>query len=67
MIAYIALGNVDPVGIFLSFGLALCITGVYYRTPFPVQRMKAIGAAAAMQAGISAGTIYAAGLISGVI
>jgi hypothetical protein len=67
VIAYIALGNIDPVGIFLSFGLALCITGAYYRTPFPVQPMKAIGAAAATQAGISAGTIYAAGLISGVI
>lgn len=67
MIAYIALGNVDPVGIFLSFGLALCITGAYYRTPFPVQPMKAIGAAAATQADISAGTVYAAGLISGVI
>jgi hypothetical protein len=67
VVAYIALGNVDPVGIFLSFGLALCITGAYYRTPFPVQPMKAIGAAAATQAGISAGTIYAAGLITGVI
>jgi hypothetical protein len=67
VVAYIALGNVDPVGIFLSFGVALCITGAYYRTPFPVQPMKAIGAAAATQAGISAGTIYAAGLITGVI
>jgi hypothetical protein len=67
VIAYITLGNVDPVGIFLSFGLALCVTGAYYRTPFPVQPMKAIGAAAATQAGISAGTIYAAGLLSGVI
>jgi hypothetical protein len=67
VVAYISLGNVDPVGIFLSFGLALCITGAYYRTPFPVQPMKAIGAAAATQAGISAGTIYAAGLITGVI
>jgi len=67
VIAYIALGNIDPVGIFLSFGLALCIAGVYYRTPFPVQPMKAIGAAAATQAGITAGTIYGAGLITGLI
>ncbi|HUP95488.1 MAG TPA: putative sulfate/molybdate transporter [Burkholderiales bacterium] len=67
VIAYIALGHLDPVGIFLSFGLALCATGAYYRTPFPVQPMKAIGAAAATQAGITAGTIYAAGLITGVI
>ena len=55
-VAYIALGDIDPVGIFLSFGLALCITGAYYRTPFPVQPMKAIGAAATTQAGITAGT-----------
>ncbi len=67
VLAYIALGNVDPVGIFLSFGLALCIAGAYYRTPFPVQPMKAIGAAAATQAGITAGSIYAAGLITGAI
>ena len=67
VVAYIALGNIDPVGIFLSFGLALCIAGAYYRTPFPVQPMKAIGAAAATQAGITAGTIYGAGLITGVI
>jgi len=67
VVAYIALGNIDPVGIFLSFGLALCITGAYYRTPFPVQPMKAIGAAAATQAGITAGTIYGAGLVTGVI
>jgi hypothetical protein len=67
VIAYIALGDLDPVGIFLSFGLALCVAGAYYRTPFPVQPMKAIGAAAATQAGITAGTIYAAGLITGLI
>ena len=67
VVAYIALGNIDPVGIFLSFGLALCITGAYYRTPFPVQPMKAIGAAATTQAGITAGTIYGAGLITGLI
>ncbi|MGZ5145556.1 MAG: putative sulfate/molybdate transporter [Burkholderiales bacterium] len=51
----------------MSFGLALCIAGAYYRTPFPVQPMKAIGAAAATQAGITAGTIYGAGVITGVI
>jgi len=67
VLAYIAIGNVDPVGVFLSFGLALCVAGFYYRTPFPVQPMKAIGAAAATQAGFSAVTIYAAGLLTGII
>jgi hypothetical protein len=49
VIASVDLGIADPVGNFLSFGLALCITGVYYRTPFSVQPMKAIGAASATQ------------------
>lgn len=67
VLAYIAVSNVDPVGIFLGFGLTLCVVGAYFRTPFPVQPMKAIGAVAATQAGISAGAIYAAGLLTGAI
>ena len=45
VIAYTTLGSIDPIGVFLGFGIALCVTGAYYRTPFPVQPMKAIGAA----------------------
>lgn len=71
VVAYIAVVRVDPFGILFSFGLAMVICGLYYKTPFPVQPMKAIGAAAATQAAqtatITQATVYAAGLATGVI
>src|SRR5579872_27980 len=71
VVAYIAVVRVDPFGILLSFGLAMVICGLFYRTPFPVQPMKAIGAAAATQAAqtatITQATVYAAGLTTGAI
>jgi MFS superfamily sulfate permease-like transporter len=49
----------------------MVICGLYYRTPFPVQPMKAIGAVAATQAAqtavITQATIYSAGLVTGAI
>ena len=45
IVAYISLLKMDPYGILLAFGLAKMASGLYYRTPFPVQPMKAIGAA----------------------
>ena len=71
VVAYIAVVKVDPFGILFSFGAALLISGLYYRTPFPVQPMKAIGAVAATQAAqtatITQGAIYGAGVVTGVI
>src|SRR6202790_1703090 len=62
VVAYIALLKMDPFGILFSFGAAMVICGVYYKTPFPVQPMKAIGAVAATQAAqtatITKGTVY---------
>ncbi|WP_234484809.1 putative sulfate/molybdate transporter [Noviherbaspirillum pedocola] len=49
--AYIAVLHMDPMGILLGFGLPLVACGWFYRTPFPVQPMKAVGAAAATGAG----------------
>src|SRR5512146_3228968 len=69
VVAYIAVVKVDPFGILFSFGAALLSCGLYYRTPFPVQPMKAIGAVAATQAAqtatIAAGAIYGASLVTG--
>jgi hypothetical protein len=63
--------GVDPLGILFSFGVAMIVCGAYYRTPFPVQPMKAAGAVAATQAAqtatIIAGAVYAATLFTGVI
>lgn len=71
VVAYIAVVKVDPFGILFSFGAALLVCGLYYRTPFPVQPMKAIGAVAATQAAqtatITPGAIYGASLVTGVI
>jgi MFS superfamily sulfate permease-like transporter len=71
VVAYIALLKMDPFGILFSFGAAMVICGAYYKTPFPVQPMKAIGAVAATQAAqtatITQGTVFGADLATGVI
>ena len=50
VVAYLAIVKMDPGGVLLGFGVTMIATGLWYRTPFPVQPMKAIGAAAATQA-----------------
>jgi len=69
VVAYIAVVKMDPFGILLSFGIALIVSGLRYRTPFPVQPMKAIGAVAATQAAqtatITQSTVYAADVVTG--
>ncbi len=68
VVAYIGMVKIDPLGVLFAFGVALIFCGFYYRTPFPVQPMKAIGAAAATQAAqtaITPAAIYAAGLVTG--
>jgi MFS superfamily sulfate permease-like transporter len=71
VVAYIGVLHIDPFGVLLAFGVALVASGVYYKTPFPVQPMKAIGAVATTQAAqtatITAGAVYAASLVTGVI
>ncbi len=47
LLAYVTIVGVQPTGMLLAFGIALIVAGAYYRTPFPVQPMKAIGAVAA--------------------
>lgn len=69
VVAYIAVVGMDPLGVLFSFGLALLVSGLYYRTPFPVQPMKAIGAVATTQAAqtatITQATVYGADLVTG--
>jgi predicted benzoate:H+ symporter BenE len=69
--AYITLLKIDPYGILLAFGIAKIASGLYYRTPFPVQPMKAIGAVATTQAAqtftITPNAVYGAGIVTGVI
>lgn len=71
VVAYIGVTKVDPLGVLLAFGVAMVVCGAWYRTPFPVQPMKAIGAVAATQAAqtavITPAAIYSAGLVTGII
>jgi hypothetical protein len=69
LVAYIFLAGVEPSGMLVAFGLAMIASGLWYRTPFPVQPMKAIGAAATTQVShsvaLTPGAIHAAGLVTG--
>ncbi len=71
IVAYISLLKMDPYGILLAFGIAQIAVGIYYKTPFPVQPMKAIGAVATTQAAqtavITPQAVYGAGLVTGLI
>jgi len=71
VVAYIAVVKVDPFGVLLSFGAAMVVCGFLYRTPWPVQPMKAIGAVAATQSAQTAviipTTIYAASFATGLV
>ncbi|MDA8109271.1 MAG: putative sulfate/molybdate transporter [Betaproteobacteria bacterium] len=71
VVAYVSLLKMDPYGVLLAFGAAKIASGLYYRTPFPIQPMKAIGAVATTQAAQSAiitpQAVYAAGLVTGAI
>src|ERR1700753_2351699 len=71
VVAYIALLKMAPFGVLFSFGAAMVVCGFFYKTPFPVQPMKAIGAVAATQAAqtatITAGSLYGADIATGVI
>jgi MFS superfamily sulfate permease-like transporter len=66
VVGYVAVMKLDPLGILFMFGLCKVLAGLYYRTPVPIQPMKAIGAAAIASGGsISAGMVCGAGLFTG--
>jgi MFS superfamily sulfate permease-like transporter len=64
VVAYITIVKVDPLGLLFMFGISLLVAGFYYRTPLPIQPMKAIGAAA-IAGGISPPALFASGLTTG--
>lgn len=70
VIAYLAIVKMDPAGVLLGFGVVMIATGLWYRTPFPVQPMKTIGTAAATQAAgvaVTPGIVVGAGLATAII
>jgi len=71
VVAYIGMVGMDPFGILFAFGVTLIVCGAYYRTPMPVQPMKAAGAVAATQAAqtavITPAAVVGASLATGII
>jgi xanthine/uracil permease len=71
VVAYLSVLKMDPFGVLFAFGAAMLVCGFYYRTPMPVQPMKAIGAVAATQAAqsmvITPAAVYAGGLVTGLL
>ncbi|MFA6012628.1 MAG: putative sulfate/molybdate transporter [Desulfobacteraceae bacterium] len=63
-VAYITIVKVPPFGLLLMFGFSLLVAGLYYKTPLPIQPMKAIGAAAIAGA-VSPAVLYGSGLTTG--
>jgi len=64
VVAYITIVKMPPLGLLFMFGITLMASGLYYRTPLPIQPMKAIGAAA-IAGGISPEALYGSGLTTG--
>ena len=71
IVAYIGVLKMDPFGVLLAFGVAMTICGLIYRTPIPVQPMKAVGAIATTQAAqtivITPAMVWGASLATGVV
>jgi hypothetical protein len=68
LVGYFTIAQMDPVGVLVAFGLFKIVVGLYFKTPLPIQPMKAIGTVAISQPGaISPGAIWASGLFTGVL
>lgn len=71
VVAYISVLKMDAGGLLVAFGVALIAVGAIYRTPFPVQPMKAIGAASVGQAalanGLGSAAVIGASLTTGLL
>jgi hypothetical protein len=70
-VAYITVLKMDAGGILVAFGVALVSVGALYKTPFPVQPMKVIGAASIGQAllpmGLGSGAVIGTTLRTGLL
>ena len=71
VVAYLGVLKMDPFGVLLAFGTAMIVCGLVYRTPIPVQPMKAAGAIATTQAAqtmiITPTMVYGASLVTGLV
>lgn len=70
VVGYISVLKMEPFGILFAFGITMIVCGATYKTPIPVQPMKAIGAVAITQAAqtvlITPAAVYSACLATGI-
>lgn len=71
VVAYLAVLKMDPFGVLFAFGVSMVVCGLVYRTPIPVQPMKAAGAIATTQAAqtlvLTPAMVHGASLVTGLI
>lgn len=68
LVGYITVAKIDPTGVLVAFGVFKIVAGLTYRTPVPIQPMKAIGTAAIASGGaMTPAAVWASGLFTGVI
>lgn len=71
VMAYLSVLHLDPFGVLFGFGVSMVVCGAWFKTPIPVQPMKAIGAVAvgqtAQTAALTAGVIQGASLATGLL
>ena len=68
VVGYIVVSKIDPASILISLGVLKIFVGLYFKTPVPIQPMKAIGAAAiANPGGVSNVMVWGSGLFSAVL
>ncbi|MGI9493651.1 MAG: putative sulfate/molybdate transporter [Geminicoccaceae bacterium] len=64
VIGLLLLGDHDPSGLLIGFGVFAVVTGLVYRRPVPIQPMKVL-AALAIAGGLSAAALTASGILLG--
>jgi Molybdate transporter of MFS superfamily len=71
VVAYLAVLKMDPYGVLFAFGASMLVCGFVYRTPIPVQPMKAAGAIATTQAAqtltLTPAMVHGASLVTGLV
>jgi hypothetical protein len=66
LVGYVTVTRLEPQNLLLAFGLTAIVSGLYFRTPMPVQPMKAIGTAAIAQGAlVTPGAVWIAALTTG--
>jgi MFS superfamily sulfate permease-like transporter len=66
VVGYVTINKMDPLGILVAFGIFKIFAGLYFRTPIPIQPMKAIGGMAISHPGmITPGMVWGSGIFTG--